>query len=365
MKIKHLPLVISILILSILVSACSSAVYSSTSWHGLTATKDTAYLAAGGQIFAIDLTTHNEKWKYPDKANTKGFYAIPVLTPDGQQLLAPSYDNTLYSLDPSTHQEKWKFPQSSSSDKKSKSRLIASPLVVQDMIFQPSTDSHLYALDLNGNYKWDVATGGPLWAQPATDPNCGCIYVSSMDHLVYKIDTTTGRIIKTSDDLHGALVGTPTVGPDGSIYVGTFGKQMYALDSANMSTKWVVSTLDWVWAGPLLSNNVLYFGDISGNFYALKATDGSAAWPSLKLPSGIVATPVISGDNIYLTTEADALVIVSTGGAIVDSKTIGGSIYSSPVLNGDLILLAPTNYTAQLVVCNLNGIQQWVYPPAK
>ena len=323
---------------------------------------NTAYLAAGGQVYGIDLKTQSS-WKYPEKANAKGFYANPVLTPD-EQLLVPSYDDILYSLDPATGNLKWKFPQSSSDVHRSKGRLIASPLVIQDTIYQPSSDSHLYALDLQGNYKWDATTGGALWAAPATDPTCGCIYVASMDRYVYKFNATDGSLIKKSPDLGGAIVGTPAVGSDGTLYVGTFGKEMYALNGSDLSIKWRFATHDWVWAGPALANNVLYFGDLAGYFYALNTADGTASFGQLQVNNPIVDTPLVSGEKIYFTAESDTLYMVDTTGNIT-SKVVGGQIYSAPIDAGDTILVAPTNFTAQLVALSLDGSQKWVFPPPK
>src|SRR4030066_259591 len=144
----------SLLLLSITISACSSAIYSSTGWHGLAASADTAYLAAGTQIYAIDLNTGSEDWRYPAKPNAKiSFYANPVLSSDGQ-LIIPGYDHSLYSLNPATGFENWIFTGSTN-------RLIGSPLVTQDMIYQPSTDHYIYAVDLEGKQVWKSETGGP------------------------------------------------------------------------------------------------------------------------------------------------------------------------------------------------------------
>lgn len=357
MKPKNLLFVSTLLLLGFLLSACSSTIYSSTGWHGLTASADTVYLAAGTQVFAVDLNTGSEKWRYPAKANSKiSFYANPVLSQDGQ-LLVPSYDHKLYSLNPATGSENWIYADSSN-------RLIASPLVTQNMIYQPSSDSNLYAIDLTGKKVWSQKTGGPLWAQPATDPKCGCIYVASMDHMLYKFDATNGRQLWKSQDLGGAIVGTPAIGSDGTLYVGTFGKEMIALNATNGSIQWRFTTQDWVWSGPVQENNTLYFGDLSGYLYALDAVKGSSLW-RIQPQTAILDTPVVTGDKMYFTTETDTLYIVSTAGNIISSKVIGGAIYSSPVIAGDTILVAPTNFDALLVALNLDGNQKWTFTPAK
>jgi outer membrane protein assembly factor BamB len=357
MKLKHLLLFSLMLLLSVFISACSSTIYASTGWHGLTASSDAAYLAAGTQVYAVDLNTGSEKWRYPTKANSKiSFYANPVLTSDGQ-LLLPGYDHKLYSLNPATGSENWIYTGS-------KNRLVGSPLATENMIYQPSSDGNLYAVDLTGKQVWEQQTGGPLWATPVAGTDCGCIYVPSMDHFVYSFDASTGKKLWKSADLSAAVVGTPAVGPDGVIYVGTFGKEMVALNPTDGSIKWRFTTQDWIWSGPAVENNVLYFGDLSGYLYALNTSDGTTLW-RIQPQNAIVDTPVILGDKLYFTTEADTVYGVSTGGDILTSKVIGGLIYSAPVIVGDTILVAPTNFDALLVALNLDGNQKWTFTPAK
>jgi outer membrane protein assembly factor BamB len=360
MRQKNLVILSTLVIFSLLISACSSAVYSSTGWYGLSATSDTAFLAAGGFVYAVDLNTHNQKWKFPsDKANSKGFYANPVLTPDGKQLLVPGYDDNLYSLDPNNNgTELWRFSES-------KTRLIASPLVIQDLAYQPSTDGNVYAINLTThNKEWVATTGEPNWAEPAAGPTCGCIYVSSMDGYVYKFSASDGTQMAKSPSLGGAIVGTPAIGLDGTLYVGSFGNQMFALDGNNLTIKWQVPTHDWVWSGPALENDVLYFGDLAGYFYALNAVDGKAKFGELQVNNPVVDTPMVTGDKIYFTAESDTLYIADTSGGL-SSKVIGGQIYSGPSQAGNTILVAPSGFSAQLVAVGEDGTQQWVFPPPK
>ena len=360
MKSKKTFLLSIIILFTLLLSACSSTIYASTGWQGLSVNPDatTAYLATGTQLYAVDVNTGTEKWHYPQSANSKiNFYANPVLTLDGQQLLVASYDSHLYSVDPSSGTQKWSF--------KTSNRLIAAPLVTQDMIYQPSTDHYVYALNLSGTLVWKAETGDPIWATPATDPNCGCIYVASMDHYIYKYKATDGSLLVKSEDLGGAIVGTPAIGSDGTLYVGTFNKEMLALDPADLSIKLRYSTQDWVWGGPAISNDILYFGDLSSSFYALHTSDLTVDW-RIQANNAIVSTPVIAGENIYVPTESDTLYIVNTAGSIVNTKVIGGVIYSSPVVAGDLLLVAPTGYSSPLVALSLDGnTQKWLFTPSK
>jgi outer membrane protein assembly factor BamB len=190
-----------------------------------------------------------------------------------------------------------------------------------------------------------------------------------MDHNVYSFDAGSGRQLwKSTEDLGGSIVGKPAIGSDGTLYVGTFGSELVALDGTTGSVKWRFNTKDWVWAGPLLDNDMLYFGDLSGNLYAVNATDGTSVW-AVTPNNTIVDTPVISGTNIYLTTEANSLYTISTSGTIENAALVGGIIYTAPLIAGDKILVAPTGFDNTLLVAlgldNPSGGQKWVFTPAK
>ncbi len=365
MKSKKILFITTLILFSVILSACSSAIYASTSWHGLTTnqTADTAYLSAGTQVYAVDLNSGQQKWKYPAKPNAKGFYAKPTLTDDGSQLIVPSYDHFLYSLDPASGNTKWQTPPDLHN------RLIASPLIIGSVIYQPSSDENLYAIDLNtGAVLWSVATGGPLWSKPATDQTCGCIYVASMDHKVYTIDLNSHQIVHQSEDLGGSIVGTPAIGPDGTIYVGTFSSKLYELNPDLSIKGQPFATQDWVWAGPAIENNVLYFGDLSGYLYAVNAADLTQVW-RIQPKNSIVDTPVVAGDNIYLTTEGDTLFVISSSGQILNSVVVGGVIYSAPLIAGDKLLVTPTGLDTTLLVAlsldNPSAAVKWSFIPPK
>jgi outer membrane protein assembly factor BamB len=55
------------------------------------------------------------------------------------------------------------------------------------MVYVGSRDGRIYAVDCDGNRKWEVATGGPISASsPALGPD-GTVYVGSDDGLLYAI----------------------------------------------------------------------------------------------------------------------------------------------------------------------------------
>lgn len=361
MKTSRLFLFLSLLLLGGLLSACSGTAGAS-SWPGVTGDNNNAYVAFNQHVYAVDLGSGAEQWRYPAKADAAHtFFAPPALTKDGQ-LLVSGFDSQIYSLNPQQkgqeNQAAWPF--------KAKNHFIAAPLITDNMVYAPSADGSLYALDLTGKQVWSFKTGDPIWATPATDGKT--VFLSSMDRHVYALDPATGKQIWKSDDLGGAVVGTPALGKDGTVYVGNFANHMVAIDGQSGKVKHSYSTNGWVWAGPILANDKLYFGDLTGNFYALNASDLSQVWkvqPDVADARKIADKPLVTQDTIYFSSESGNLFALSLAdGSTRWSKPAGGKLNSGPVSAGNLVLVAPDSGPL-LVAFETNGNQKWAFTPAK
>ncbi len=357
MKYKIPLLTISLILIAIALSACGGSAYGSTSWPGLAANEEFAFVAYNSNVYAVDLDSGEEAWRYPAEASAKiTFFADPTLTPDGQ-LLAPSYDHKLYSLDAENGRENWVF--SGSSD-----RLIASPLVTEQGIFQVSADGKLYALDFDGNLNWTFVTGGPVWARPAVNEACTCLFVASMDHHVYAVDAIKGDLLWQSDDLGGAIVGTPAFDHGDTVIVGTFGSEVIALDAETGNVSWRFKTEGWVWSGGVLYQDAYYVGDLNGYIYSIDAATGEQNW-RLQPGGPIIGPPLLVNEQLVFSSENDTVFFISLDGDVLDSKVVSGTLYASPYAAGDLILIAPINSDILLAALTTTGTQQWTYMPEK
>jgi len=358
---KHFLLFLLFLTTAFLLSSCGSG-YVTTSWPGVAVNADgnTAYAAYGGHIYAVNLENGTEIWRYPEKAeNAIQFYATPALTPDGQVIVG-DYGHTLYSLDAKTGALKWKFEQAHN-------RYIAGALVAGNAIYAPNADGNLYAVSFSGSALWEQPFHSvrPLWATPTNDPDCECIYLAAMDHHLYTINPNNGEVRWKSEDLGGAMAGTPTFMPDGKIFAGTFANELVALDQENGSIIGVPYLANsWIWSGPALAGDRLYFGDILGNFYILSAVDLS----EVKVITGtdpIVATPLIVDEIVYVVNKAGVVQAYDMEGNALWKQTVTGKLYTTPVLNGESILVGVTESDTLLIAFNLDGAQKWSFTPAK
>ena len=357
MKYKLPLLTISLILIAAALSACGGSYYTATSWPGLAANDEFTFVAYNSNVYAVELGSGVEAWRYPEEASAKiTFFADPTLTPDGQ-LLAPSYDHKLYSLNPENGNENWVFDGSSD-------KLIASPLVTEEGIFQVSADGNLYALDFDGNLKWTFETGGPVWARPAANQECTCLFLASMDHQVYAVDAVSGALIWHSDDLGGSIVGTPAYDHGDTVIVGTFGNEVVALDAESGKVNWRFATEGWVWSGGVLYQDAFYVGDLQGYIYSIDAATGEQNW-RVQPGGAIIGSPLLANEQLVFSSENDTVFFISLEGDVVDSQVVSGTLYAAPFAAGDLILIAPINSDILLAALTANGTQQWTYMPEK
>jgi outer membrane protein assembly factor BamB len=328
----------------------------SNNWHGLAADAEHAYISGGSFVYAVDLKTGNEVWRYPAEADSKLlFYATPVLTADGQLLIGSAgTKHPFVSLDPATGRENWV-------EEKGKGAWLASPLVLNETIYAPNTDGFLYTLDLNGKAAADpIELGGALWAAPSTDGSL--LYVTSLDHNFHIIDIANGTIADPID-LGGAAPSSPAVGTDG-VYVGSFATTIEFVQP-NGRHEVIATAENWIWGAPILDGETLYYADLNGKIYSLDLASGSQNWDVVQPDGPIVASLLVTADQIYVATEAGTLVALDREGETVWEKTVDSKIYTTPVLSGDLILVAPYQAEFFLAAYDAQGKQAWTFTPEK
>jgi len=357
LKTKRLLLIFLLAFGAIILSACSSAGIS-TNWPGLAADADRAYMSSGAFVYAVDLKNGQEVWRYPAASNSKQvFYASPVLTDDGQLLIGSAGSNHLFvSLNPETGRENW-----SEAFMGAKGAWLASPLVLNNTIYAPNTDGFLYILDLKGKQAADpIELGGALWSKPSTDGTS--LYITSLDHHFHVLDLLNGSL-KDPINIGGAAPGSPVVGKDG-VYVGSFASTIEFIQ-LNGAHKVIATADNWIWGTPALDGDTLYYADLGGTIYSLDLATGNQNWDAVQPDGPVVASLLVADDQLYAATEAGTLVALDRDGKTVWEKTVGGKIYTTPVVSGDLMLVAPYQAEFALAAFDAAGKQAWTFTPEK
>jgi len=355
------------LLTAVLLSGCSSGAARGTTWPGLAANGDTAFLADGALVYAVNLKDGSELWHYPESRSAKLlFYSTPVITPDGLVIVGSAgNDHSLVALNPNdinpdtkTPAEAWKFTGADD-------HWVASPLVVDNRLFAPNVDGNLYVFDLSDGQSNKqpievVHLAGRLWGQPVSDGKV--IYVNSLDHSVFAIDQDSYKTV-WHEDLTGAIPNSPVLAADGNLYIGSFASQLEKLDPATGKHQALETIKGWVWGSPILVEDNIYFGDLSGNFYSFNTQTGKYNWPPVQPDGPITASPLLVNDVILVATESGAVYELDKDGHSKLWSQPGGKIYTTPVISGDLVLVSPLGADAYLYAYDLNGRQAWAFKP--
>lgn len=369
---KKLLLISMILLGTALLSACTGGARS-TSWPGLAANGDVAYLTDGTLVYAVNLKDGRELWQYSDKNDSKAqFYSIPAITSDGLVIVGSAGGTyTLYSLDPNdivTDDKGVNKPNPRWTFNGAKGPWEASPLIIGDLLFAPNSDGNLYVLNLKDGQSAKSAVKtikltGRLWSTPVTDGKR--VFVTSLDNSVFGIDLETYEY--WHQDLAGAIPGSPVIGSDGMLYVGSLASQLEKFDPAT-GTHQPVLTLDakkLIWSTPVSDGDALYFADLDGNFYSFNTATGTLNWDPIQPDGPITATPLVLGNNILLGTESGSIFEVDKAGHSKLWSQPGGNIYTNLVSTGDLVIVAPLSADNYLYAFDMDGHQAWAFTPGK
>jgi outer membrane protein assembly factor BamB len=354
MKTKFIVLSVLFLAMALLLGGCASGL-TPNSWPGITADANNAYMSGGPYVYAVNLQTGAQVWRFPDKASTANpFYATPELTPDGSQLIVGGFDKKLYSLDPKTGKSIWQFTQAHD-------RWYGGALVTDKMIYAPNADYTLYALNLQGTLQWSFEADQSIWGKPVSDGTN--IYFGTLGRKVYAVNAQTGQKAWVQS-VDGAVLGSPVVGNDNDLYVGTYGGIIYMLNTSTGESRVLEKASSWIWSGPTLQGSDLYYGDANGKFYSVPISGEDPSWTQ-SLSGAIIGAPLIQGDTVIIGTEAGTVYIMDRAGKTARPIAISGKIYSTPVAAGDLTLVAPTAGSANLVALDQSGALKWSFIPPK
>ncbi|MCC6500880.1 MAG: PQQ-binding-like beta-propeller repeat protein [Anaerolineales bacterium] len=379
MRKKKLFVAISLILLVAALSGCTGAI----AWPGLSATAEVAYLAHTNAVYAIDIKTHNELWKFSGakagftlfNTNPSMFIAAPVTTSDGLVVILDSSNkHVMYAVDPKDFNPNdnnpapkivWEFSNA-------KGLWIAPPLEVGNLLFAPNSDGNVYVLDLtdgkSGKQAVEVIAvsqpGGDearLWGQPVTDGER--LFVTALDKTVTAIDLATYKVLWHAD-LGGAVPGGFALGGDGMLYVGSLAKQLERFDPATGEHTPVLDTNGWIWGTPVADGDNLYFADVDGYFYSYNTAEQKLNWEPVQPDSSITANPLVLGDKVLVATESGKVFAFdSTGNFDVwYTPDQEGKAYTTPVIAGDTVLVAYLESDYYLVALDQDGDKKWNFP---
>lgn len=311
-------------------------------------------------------------WRFHPEGGTS-LHATPALGHDGSVYLGFSAGagtkarSTFYSLKAPTSGTE---AQIAWSVDVGEGRITSSPTVGPDgTIYAVNGAGKLYAIAPDGTVKWTAQTGPTLRSTPALGAD-GTIYQPSTDGKLYAVkppasaDAKEGTVtwtfdfgqhlgptpLLTKDKGGGGANGigsgaSPTIGPDGMIYIGANNSNFYAVNPDG-SQKWLYEAereLAGIWATAALSADAttLFFGANKGGIYALNAQDGTRRW-QFPIYGSVYSSPALDHQGTLYSgsTIGHVYALDSTNGHVVFDYDAGAQVWSAPSIlpNGTVFI---------------------------
>jgi len=142
----------------------------------------------------------------------------------------------------------------------------------------------------------DQIAGGAYYQSKATAAD-GSAFIGTPSRFVYALDTESGKEL-WKYELGAAISGAPVYN-NSRIYVGQQGgeDEFYCLDAKTGKMIWT-QNVGWVWGSATVSDGMVFIPGIDGYLYALDARNGEIVWRH-RTEHSTCSEPLVMGDYVY------------------------------------------------------------------
>ena len=189
---------------------------------------------------------------------------------------------------------------------------------------------------------WAYTTGGQVYSSPAVAD--GTVYIGSYDGNVYALDAATGHI-RWTYTTSGTVDSSPAVA-DRTVYVGSDDGNVYALDAATGHVRWTYATGGLaIAAKPVVAGGTVYIGSDDHKVYALDAATGHVRW-TYTTGDQVFSSPAVAGRTVYIGSDDHKVYALDAAtGHVRWTYTTGSQVHSSPAVAGGAIYIGSEDYT--------------------
>ncbi len=294
MKIKKIKTAGMIALLLVIVLAIGIVGFSCVSglmpvgWSGGMASNGILYVGSlEGRLVSVNMTDMSilraEKLNLPQQSGLfgcssalscgGGSTAVPIYgTPAVSDTLVyiAGYSGKIYAYNTTNLAQRWVFPREGYTQ-----AFVGGMVIANGKLYIGCSDGYIYALDAaTGDLLNSYQTGDKIWGTPTVEGDT--LYIGSFDKKLYALNTADLTPKWTSPFItEGSIIAKPLVS-NGVIYIGSFDKKMYAINASDGTPKWKEPFIggNWFWSQPVIVNDTLYAGCLDGFVYALEPSTG-------------------------------------------------------------------------------------------
>ena len=231
------------------------------------------------------------------------------------------------------------------------------------MFHHDASHTGLSTVDTSANpgmQKWAInAHIGVDITSPAVGAD-GTIYIGSQDRHLYALNPDGKR--KWAFATHGIVDTSPAIAADGTICVGDEDGRIYAVKSNGKKKWWTIGNGSVIDAPTIGPDGTIYIGF---NAYLYALTDNgnyaSVKWAFFLDSFAGVTSPAVAADGtVYFGSSDDNLYAVNPDGTLKWTFATGGFVFSSPAIGADGTIYIASN-DDNLYAVNPDGTQKWMF----
>lgn len=218
----------------------------------------------------------------------------------------------------------------------------------------PVNGSAVRLLNSDGEVRTDAEGNPRLWQIDSTDAQ-GAQYFSlptwadeetllfpTYSNSIVPVNVPTASVDGTTLALPGQVI-APMIQGDNLLYVPIRSEGVIAIDPATADVAWRIGSTRvgvGAWAQPLLNDGVLYVPLFDHYFHAVDAETGEDVWEPINLEGGIVSTPLLYEDYLYVGTFSHMLYKISLQGEVIGHYEAQNWIWGTPVEHDGTLYIA-------------------------
>ena len=189
----------------------------------------------------------------------------------------------------------------------------------------------------------------PLWAFQCEDEirgapvyYSGTIYVGSYDHNLYAINAADG-VMKWKFATEGGVVSRPGVFED-NVFIGSEDKTLHVVSARTGKIVWTYFTEGRIRSSPRIAEGHAFIGSDDQRLHAVNVTNGRAAW-RFDTGSPVRSTPFVTHDMVYAGTESGDFYAVDFRGDMKWHFKAKMAVTSSPWVADGVVYFASMDGT--------------------
>lgn len=203
------------------------------------------------------------------------------------------------------------------------------------------------------NKKWEFQTNGKVLSSPAIGPD-GTIYIGSSDRHLYALSQNGEE--KWSYQASAAVDAAPALAADGTVYFSSSDRKLYSLNPDG-SEKWIFIADGSIRNSSAIgSDGTIYFGSDNKGIHALNP-DGSKKW-SYQSESYFSYSPTIGVDGSIYCSDSYNTYSFYPDGRLNWKIPIKSTISPAVDFNGNIYIGNSDNY---LYALNPDGTFRWIF----